>query len=162
MSEPPPSRFTPRPDGRFEVNLDEQDLDNLAVVVADLVDDLDGSPDSADLSRLHPPAYTDNDDRQMEYQLLAGEELRSSRRNGIETSLAILELSVITEEQLWALLRTLNSVRLVTGTRLGIDEDIHHPPKLWFRLPPQTKRLWAVYLFSSELLGEATYALMGD
>ena len=162
MAQRPAPRFTRRADGRFDVRLSDEDRDAAAMVLTELVDDLDDDPGADDLRRLHPPAYEQDADRDAEYQLLAGEELRASRRAAVASSMAALDAPSIDEDQLWALLRSLNAVRLVAGTRLGIEEDAHRPPLLWFRLSPQERRRWAVFLFASDVSGEATLALLGE
>lgn len=131
----------------------------VAIVVDELAEDLDGNRDDEDLRRLHPPAYLEDPDRDVEYQLLAGTELRSSQQQAVETTARILGQDTASEEELWALLRALNAVRLVVGTRLGIDDDEHDRPRFAFRLPAATARNWAIYDLTTDLQHAAVAAI---
>ena len=110
-------------------------------VLSRLLDELDGLVASAGdptsgttpvISRLFPPAFTDHDgenaERDAEYQRLMREELITSRRAAIAESREWLVAGaperVIDEARLTAMLRSLNSLRLVLGSLLGIADDL--------------------------------------
>ncbi len=112
-----------RADGRYDVVLAEPLREVVDGLLGELDDLLDGGPDDPALRRLSPPAYLDDDDREVEYQLLAGDELRSSRRAAVDAMRTSLGEGVVGEDELWQWLQTLNALRLVVGTRLGIDDD---------------------------------------
>jgi hypothetical protein len=96
----------------------------------------------------------------VEYQLLAGTELRTSQQQAVETTARILGQDTASEEELWALLRALNAVRLVVGTRLGIDDDEHdRRPRFAFRTPPAVARNWAIYDLTTQLQHAAVDAI---
>lgn len=161
MPPPPPLRFSRRADGAFDVALSAEERDGAALVLSELVAEIDDDPAADDLRRLRPPAYLDDPDRDLEYQLLAGEELRTSHRAAIAAAMAALDRPVLSEDELWSFVRALNAVRLVVGTKLGIDEDAHRPPRMWMLLAASERRRWAVFLLASDLAGEATLALSG-
>ncbi len=79
--------------------------------------------------RLFPAAFPDDPEREAEYQRLMRDELVASRLASIDTVEALLgdELSSgdgrLDEDQLTALMRSINSLRLVLGTMLGIRGD---------------------------------------
>lgn len=148
-----PAWFVRRPDGRFDVHLDHELRTVVAIVVSELAQALDDDPGADELRRLRPPAYPDDPSRDLEYQLLAGEELRSSRRADIDATVALLDQEVVDEAALWGLLRALNAVRLAAGTRLGIETDDDHP-KWYRRLSPKQARDWQIY----DLAGLLQYA----
>ncbi len=143
-----------RADGRYDVVL----APGLRAVTAALLGELDQlieeGPDGADLSRLSPPAYPDDPDKDAEYQLLAGDELRTARRESIATVLASLEADEVTDDQLWSWLRSLNALRLVVGTRLGIDdEDDDDRPGDDLDPDDPEAQLWAAYELAGWLQG---------
>lgn len=86
------------------------------------------SADDPKMDRLFPPAYLDEADAeaQTEYQQFMREELVASRLDAILRVDAFLAEDARTEvsaEDLDSFARALNSVRLVLGTLLGIDDD---------------------------------------
>jgi hypothetical protein len=156
-----PAWFVRRPDGRFDVHLDPELRTAVAIVVSELAQVLADEPDADELHRLRPPAYPDDPSRDLEYQLLAGEELRSSRRSDIEATVALTDRDDVGEGELWSLMRSLNAVRLAAGTRLGIEDDEHRRPRFGFRLSPAQARDWEIYEISGLLQYAAIQALQG-
>lgn len=108
--------------GRFEIVL-HPDMREVLTDSLDELSDLLDEPDSPMLARLSPPAYLDDPDKDHEYQLLAGEELRTSRRAAIDAARAMATRTEVSEAELWAWLQSLNALRLVLGTLLGISDD---------------------------------------
>ena len=112
----------------------------------------------AAVARLFPPAYRDEKDaeRETEFRLLAGDELRSSHL----AALAVLEESAdaerLDEEQLLAWMRAVNDVRLVLGTRLDVTEEGDERPT---DLSDPRVPAFAVYDFLTWLQGEIVEAL---
>ena len=150
-----------RADGAFELTLDTERREVLVALLRQLDDLLDQDPDHPNLQRLRPPAYLDDDDADAAYQLLAGEELRDSRRRSIDAVVESLGRDQLTEGDLWAWVQALNGVRLVVGTRLGISEDEHGPMFRRVR-DPEDRPLWAVYDFTTELQHDVVEALSGS
>lgn len=80
------------------------------------------------LLRLFPPAYDSADDAEAEadYRRLMHEELVASRLDSLGSIDGVLgedAPAAITEQQLHALATSLNSVRLILGTLLGLTDD---------------------------------------
>lgn len=75
------------------------------------------------LERLFPSAYPDEPQLDREFRELVEPELRSERLSSIEVMESTLDAERLDEEQLTAWLTTLNDMRLVLGTRLGITEE---------------------------------------
>lgn len=158
-----PAWFVRRPDGRFDVRLDPDLRTAVAIISAELAQAIEDDPTDEQLRRLHPPAYPDDPERDLEYQLLAGEELRSSQRAAVEATLEIVQRDVVDADDLWSLMRTLNGVRLAAGTRLGIEDDDHRPPPRWaMRFSPQKARDWEIYELAGLLQYAAIRALQDD
>lgn len=109
----------------------------------DQVDDLLDEPDLPVLDRLHPVPYLDDPEQAAAWRLLAGEQLRQARRDSFETMRRIQASSVATDEELWSWMRALNTLRLVLGTALGIEEDGVELPE-----PPAddpSRPIWELY-----------------
>jgi hypothetical protein len=106
--------------------------------------------------RLFPPAYTDDDDADAEYQRLMREDLVASHLAALDTVEASLDATELSEEQLMAWMGAVNSVRLVLGTLLDVDEELDVG-----RLPDRTPDIesYALYAYLSNLLGDMVDAL---
>ncbi len=132
----------------------------LVTLLRQLSELLETDPDHPNLTRLSPPAYLDDAEADAAYQLLAGEELRTSHQQAISAVIESLGRDQLTEDELWAWVQSLNGVRLVVGTRLDISEDDHGPT---FRkaADPEDRPLWAVYDFTTLLQHDIVAALSG-
>ena len=155
-----PKVIARRSDGRFDVALPAEVRRTVASLLEQLMQIVDEHPDDPTLRRLQPPAYLDDPDADAAYRLLAGEELRASRRATVDRVLETLERDVVTEDELWAWMQALNAVRLVAGTRLDVDEGDAGPSQ---RSPasPEEESLWAVYDLTTALQYEVVLALGG-
>jgi hypothetical protein len=82
-------------------------------------------PGAPVLHRLFPPAYSAPEDleRQEEYRRLMMEDLVEHRRAECQMVLETAAEKTLTEEQLLAWSRTINSLRLALGTYLDVSED---------------------------------------
>jgi hypothetical protein len=106
---------------RYRVNLPpalRQLLPSLAAELEELLDTEDPS-----LRRLFPTAYTEDAERDAEYQLLAHDRLVDGRRAAIAQLAATAESDTVTGEQLFSWMTVINDLRLVLGTRLDVTED---------------------------------------
>jgi len=84
---------------------------------------LDGEPEDPALRRLFPAAYNDDPEREAEWQVLMGDDLRDSRRAALETLRVTATRTEITEDEVTAWMQAVNSIRLVLGTRLDVSEE---------------------------------------
>jgi hypothetical protein len=147
-----------RADGRYDLSLDPGLRAVLAQLLGELRGALEEAPDDPNLARLRPTAYADDPDRDAEYQLLAGEELRESRLGAIDAVVESLDRDALTEDELWTWLRATNALRLVVGTRLGItddDESLHDRSTL----SDEQQALWSIYDFTTLVQYEVVEAL---
>lgn len=149
-----------RPDGTFQLTLDDDRRDVLVSLMRQLSELLASQPDHPNLARLHPPAYLDDPEADAGYQLLAGEELRESQQRSIDAVVESLQKEHLTEGDLWSWVQSLNGVRLVVGTRLGIEDD-DHGPSLRSVTDPDDRSLWVVYDFTTQLQHDVVEALSG-
>jgi len=113
-------------DGGWQVNLDVEERNLLVRLMGELRALLTGPGDNELLTRLFPQAYTDDEEKEAEYQRLMREELVASRLEAIErveTAIAPERTRLLDEEETLAFMQSLNAVRLVLGTMLGISDD---------------------------------------
>ncbi|MCU1369620.1 MAG: hypothetical protein JWO77_814 [Ilumatobacteraceae bacterium] len=147
-----------RSDGAFDLVLDDERRDVLIELLRQLGELIEASPDHPNLARLSPPAYLEDDEADAAYQLLAGEELRTSHQAAIASVIESLGRDRLSEADLWVWIQALNSVRLVVGTRLDISDDDHRP-HLRSLADAEDRSLWAVYEFTTGLQHDIVGAL---
>ncbi len=145
--------------GGYEVRLDAAERELLRSLGPQMREVIQHSDtDDPAVARLFPPAYRDEDDadRETEFRLLAGDELRSSHL----AALTVLEESAdaerLDEEQLLAWMRAVNDVRLVLGTRLDVSEEGDERPT---DLSDPRVPAFTVYDFLTWLQGDIVEAL---
>lgn len=91
-------------------------------LVAELRELLLADEDPA-LARLYPPGYGDDEDRSREWHRLVHDELLARRLEALDLVDRTLESAEADTEALECLMRSVNDLRLVIGTRLGVRED---------------------------------------
>lgn len=109
--------------GLFVLNLTEDERTTLRGFVDQLEEVIAAPEDDPRVRRLFPTAYHDNPEFDAEYQGFMRDELTQSRRTSIETVRSVLMADEpMTESQLYSFMTVLNSLRLVLGTLLDVDE----------------------------------------
>lgn len=125
-------------DDRFVVRVGATERDVVGHMLSDLDVMIAGSVDPSaptipPISRLFPPAFTDHDGHDAEYdgeyQRLMRSELVESKRAGFETVRAAFDSAdgdevVFDTAGLTAFMQSLNSLRLVLGSLLGVTDDV--------------------------------------
>jgi hypothetical protein len=81
--------------------------------------------DDPSLRRLFPPAYTDDDDANDEFQRLMREELLEGKLAALEIVEQTANADHLTEAQLEGWLGALESLRLFLGTQLDVSEEMY-------------------------------------
>ena len=115
----------------YVVNLDNEEIELIVRLVGELRALLlaDDPRTEAITRRLFPPAYhlAEDAEADSEYQRLMRDELVASRLAAMQQVDDTLRAQEpLSEETMFGLLQTLNSLRLVLGTMLDVGED-HHP-----------------------------------
>ena len=115
----------------YVVNLDNEEIELIVRLVGELRALLlaDDPRTEAITRRLFPPAYhlADDAEADSEYQRLMRDELVASRLAAMQQVDDTLRAQEpLSEETMFGLLQSLNSLRLVLGTMLDVGED-HHP-----------------------------------
>ena len=121
----PPVR--PKGDGfLIDIGADEAALVvRLLGELRELLADPDPSPESqALLGRLFPAAYPDDAELEAEYQRLMREELIQSRLAAIDGVERVLSGNGrVDEAGLTAFMQSVNAIRLILGTMIGVSDD---------------------------------------
>jgi Domain of unknown function (DUF2017) len=141
--------------GGYSVNLGAEDREVLRQVVPQFRELLE-NPDQPALYRLFPPAYSEtaHSELQDEYRRLMQEDLVERHREEFDVVAATADAEHLSDEQLQAWTRALNSVRLVLGTVLDIQEGDEE------RVPGRPEE--SLYQWLTFLQGEAIEALAGE
>lgn len=146
----PPAVLSRRRDGRWDLRLSPDERELLSHLASELEDVVDAGPGDPLSRRLFPPAYPDDPEREAAYELLAGEELRSSRRAALDVVQATATSEVLTEAEVTAWMQSVNALRLVLGTRLDVQEDDDGGEALPSDHPDTPA--WALYHYLTYLL----------
>jgi hypothetical protein len=143
--------------GRYEIRLRASERVLMADLVAMLREQLLASTDDPSVRRLFPPAYPDDAERDAGYQVLTRDELLEHKLAALDTVEATLDGGELDEAAMTAWMTTLNSLRLVLGTRLDAGEE---PPQLDEDDP--LAPAYAVYEVLGWVLSQVVDALSAD
>lgn len=143
---------------RYRVKLRRNEQILMGSLVRQLRDQLTVSTDAPHLKRLFPPAYADDAERDAGYQVLTRDELLEGRLSALDVVERTLDGEAeLDESELTAWMTTLNSFRLVLGTRLDADEEpVDIDPD-----DPQAPE-YALYDFLGWILDQTVDALSAD
>jgi hypothetical protein len=143
--------------GRYQLRLRPNEKVLLGGLVEQLREQLLASTDEPSVRRLFPPAYPDDAERDAGYQVLTRDELLEHKLSALDVMERTLEAPELDESELNAWMNTLNSLRLVLGTRLDVDEE---PPELDEGDP--LAPAYAVYEYLGWVLSQVVDALSPD
>lgn len=143
--------------GRYQLRLRPNEKVLLAGLVEQLREQLLASTDEPSVRRLFPPAYPQDAERDAGYQVLTRDELLEHKLAALDTVERTLDDGELDEAQMTAWMATLNSLRLVLGTRLDVDEE----PRELDEDDPQAPA-YAVYEYLGWVLSQVVDALSPD
>ena len=113
--------------GGWRINLDTDERNLLLRLMAELQALITGPDDNELLRRLFPVAYPEDEEKEEEYQRLMREELVASRLSAIESVSRTIDPAnakvLLDEGETIAFMQSINAIRLVLGTMLGITDD---------------------------------------
>lgn len=129
-AEEPPRRIVRTGDGRIAVRLAAREREILGALAADLAQltageegaSAEGSGDPG-LARLRPDAVQGDPEASAAFRELTSGDLEASRQERLATLASTLEATTLDEAQAAAWMGSVNDLRLVLGTRLGVSED---------------------------------------
>jgi hypothetical protein len=109
----------------FELRLDDSERELLRAVIGELRTLLIAENPASDpaVARLFPPAYPDDLLQNLDFERTAGSGLLAERLKSLEEADAALSATRLSEDALMALMRVVNDLRLVYGTRLDVTEE---------------------------------------
>jgi len=150
-----------RPDGRFDVDIpqDQRDLlRDLPAQLRQLLTDADPETDEA-LRRLFPTADLDDPAHAAEFDRMVREDLLLQREASMEAMERTLDAGELNEEELVGWLGVLNDLRLVLGTRLAVTEETTPDD---FAPDDPRAHAYALYGYLTYLEDEIVQALSAD
>ena len=115
--------------GGWRITLDDEERKLLVRLVGELRALLTGPDDNELLRRLFPVAYPEDEEKETEYQRLMREELVASRLAAIESVSRTIDPAgdrarqLLDEGETIAFMQSINAIRLVLGSMLGITDD---------------------------------------
>jgi hypothetical protein len=109
--------------GRYAVQLEDWEQQLLDTLTRDLSSLLEDTTDDPSVRRLFPTAYHDQPERDLEYQVLARDELLQRRLVALELTAATTGERELDAAGLSAWMGAVNDLRLVIGTQLDVSED---------------------------------------
>jgi hypothetical protein len=113
--------------GGWRINLDDEERSLLLRLMGELQALLTGPDDNDLIRRLFPVAYPEDEEKEAEYQRLMREELVASRLAAIESVTRTVEPAnakeLLDEGETIAFMQSINAIRLVLGSMLGITDD---------------------------------------
>jgi hypothetical protein len=110
--------------GRYAVTLGADERNLLRTLPGQMRAVLTDTDDPG-LRRLFPPAYSSPEHREHadEYRRLMTEDLVQRHQDSLDILERTADVDELSPEEMEAWMRSLNSLRLVLGTRLGVTED---------------------------------------
>jgi hypothetical protein len=142
--------------GRIQIALPDHEREVVRRMLPQLRELLTVGSEDDRTRRLFPTAFHDDPDAEAEYRRYMHAELVASRLAAIDAVEASLDRAELSEEEAVAWLQSVNSVRLVLGTLLDVDEDLDldavadDDPEI---------QGYAIYSYLSALLDELVHAL---
>jgi hypothetical protein len=109
--------------GGFLLRLPEGERELLLQLLGELRNLLKLGPDDPRLRRLYPAAYSDDEEKEAEYRRLTHDELSEGRIAALDLAEQTIAADELTPDQLTAWMHAVNSLRLVLGTMLDVNED---------------------------------------
>jgi len=113
-------------DDGWIIHLETDERELLVRLMGELRELLTGPEDNVLIGRLFPEAYPDDQEKEAEYQRLMRDELVESRLAAIGSVTETLGPggpSLLNESEVFAFLQSINAIRLVLGSMLGITDD---------------------------------------
>lgn len=118
--------FRHRDDGTIAVQLSGTERQLLSSLLGELRERLDDDGEGLTepgFERLFPVVHPEDPDAEAEWARLVHDELRQSQVASADLVTDTLQAETVTADQLGAWLQSINALRLVLGTRIGVEED---------------------------------------
>lgn len=147
--------------GRFGLRLSARERDAVGTFSEQLRTLLTSEHPSSDeaVARMFPPALPDDVLGNLEYEQRHGNDLLLGRLEALDTVERTLGAVELTEDELLAWLGSMNSIRLVIGTRIGVAEDSVEAD---FEGDDEAAQMFSLYVYLTWLEGWMIDALDED
>ncbi len=142
----------PTPARDLLVNVAEQMRDVITGATAD---------DDPAVARLFPPAYLDDPMRTIQFEQVAGDDLRDGRLERFDVLARTAHERWLTAAQMLDWMRAINDARIVLGVRLDVTEDTSFDDLEETDDAPDRANAFQTYAYLSALLEMIVHAL-GD
>ncbi len=144
--------------GRFGLRLSARERDAVGTFSEQLRTLLTSEHPSSDeaVARMFPPALPDDVLGNLEYEHRHGGDLLLGKLEALDTVERTLGADELTEDELLAWLGSLNSIRLVIGTRIGVTEDSVEAD---FEGDDEAAQMFSLYVYLTWLEGWTIDAL---
>lgn len=153
--------FVPQPDGSIKVNLSHRARTLLQNLPQELAKQIESGDDDGSIYRLFPPGYTNDLERQVEFDRELRDDLQSHHLQSLRMLQDTADHDLLNPNQLHAWMKAINQLRLVLGTRLDVSEDFDLEESLLADDDPKTQAL-TLYVYLGELQHQAISALDPD
>ncbi|HEX9124187.1 MAG TPA: DUF2017 family protein [Actinomycetota bacterium] len=156
----PPARVKRTRKGDYLLRLTANERDVLRTLPGQLREMLTsgGASEDPGVQRLSPPAYLDDAASSEEFDRLVRDDLVAQRMSAVDEMERTVDAERVNEDELTAWLGSINDLRLVLGTRLGVTEEM--TPADLARDDPRAAS-FALYAFLSVLEEDVVAALAG-
>lgn len=151
--------FVPQSDGTVRVNLSRRARALLRNLPAELSKQIESGDDDGSIYRLFPPGYTNDLEKQVEYDRNLRDDLQSHHLQVLRILQDTSDNDLLNPDQLHAWMKGINQLRLVLGTRLDVSEETDLEDIL--KDDPRSQAL-TLYVFLGELQHQAISALDPD
>lgn len=145
--------------GKFLLSMEPQERALIRQLLGELREVLTLSPEDPRVRRLYPSAYAEDAELEDEYRSLTREELQNGRLASVEAVEASVDAELLDLDQLTAWMQAVNSLRLVLGTMLDINDDTD---ELAFNPEDPNARSVALYGYLGGLLDEIVDVQLAD
>jgi hypothetical protein len=151
-----PRHVSRDPAGGFEAQFPKPERELLRALPGRLRDEILAPDADPAVHRLFPPAHREDPEIAETYRALVHDDLVAGRLGAIEVMESSIDADHLDEEQLLAWMGTINDLRLILGTRLGVTDDRQDED-----LPVDDARAqaYALYHYLSQLVEEMVEAL---
>jgi Domain of unknown function (DUF2017) len=142
--------------GKIQLALPDHEREVVRRMLPQLRELLTLGTDDDRTRRLFPPAFHDDDEAEAEYRRYMHSELVASRLAALDAVEESLDRTELAEPEAVAWMQSINSVRLVLGTMLDVDEELDLDA-----VPDDDPEIqgYAIYSYLSALLDELVRAL---
>ena len=142
----------------FLIELSDIESALFAELVPPLLHLLESEDLKGDMPRLFPTAILDEPEQENEYQQITQSELKKSHSKSLEAVQLISSKNEISIDELMAVMKGLNLVRLKLSEDLNIADDSFDPPNM----DDDTYQAWIIFQYLGQMVYQCVSELEKD